>query len=104
MRKIFLIVILASLAACQKKGLPVITTRTQEPPVPVADTSFIAANLETGKALLAVRCARCHDQPDPAKYDSNRWERILGRMIPRARLNRIEANDVKAYVMANCAK
>lgn len=111
MRLFVLFIFFTGIMACHKKALPTITTRTEEPPPPVAlpnrqmaDSSSIAGDMVAGKSVFTESCARCHDLPDPAKYTGQRWERILGRMIPRARLNRVEASNVRAYVMRNAAK
>ncbi|HSU28199.1 MAG TPA: hypothetical protein VLJ68_07450 [Chitinophagaceae bacterium] len=118
MKLFFLITLFTGLIACHKKAMPTITTRTQEPPPPavpagrqvalsgraMTDSNLVAVDLVQGKSVFTESCSRCHDLPDPAKYAGTRWERILGRMIPRARLNRVEASNVRAYVLTNSAK
>ncbi len=111
MRLLLLFILFGGIIACHKKALPTITTRTEEPPPPVAlpnrqmaDSSSFVVDMVAGKLIFTESCSRCHDLPDPAKYAGQRWERILGRMIPRARLNRVEASNVRAYVMANAGK
>ncbi|HEY6503355.1 MAG TPA: hypothetical protein VIZ28_05215 [Chitinophagaceae bacterium] len=96
------------IAACHKKTVPIVSSRTDfpEPPKstqPVTNLNtpeFIAA----GKTLYGGKCNRCHDLQDPGSYNEERWALILKSMIPKARLSSEQANQVTAYVMANAKK
>ena len=88
--------------ACHKKGIPTITTRQEKPPLP--QTENMITDIDAGRITFIARCRRCHDQPDLLKYNAQRWDIILSVMIPRARLTKEEANNVAAYIKANCSK
>ena len=90
------------LSACSKKTLPVIATRTIDPPPPVSPVINVKPDMETGKAIFTSRCNRCHDLPELAKYKAERWDGILKIMMPRARLNREQEVHIAAYIKANC--
>ncbi|MBW7923640.1 MAG: hypothetical protein H3C59_02735 [Burkholderiaceae bacterium] len=36
-----------------------------------------------GARLLALYCVQCHNLPDPAMHDANRWPEVVRRMVPR---------------------
>jgi cytochrome c2 len=99
MEKLPVILLLVFTAACSKKSLPAIERRTEEPPAPVAEI-----NLMAGEKLFTTRCARCHDLPKPSKYNFERWEPVLGSMIPRTGLSGSDAANLRAYIKENAAK
>lgn len=90
--------------ACQKKALPVISTRTVEPPAPKPEVVLTTADPEAGKLTFTNRCSRCHGLPDISKYSGERWDGILAIMSPRARLSKQQEVNVTAYIKANTAK
>lgn len=106
MKKIQIIIVLSLIviASCSKKTLPVISTRTSDPPPPVSPVINVRPDPETGKFFFINRCNRCHGLPQLNKYNAQQWESILQIMIPRARLDRVEEVHVKAYILANVAK
>jgi cytochrome c5 len=36
-----------------------------------------------GARLVALYCVQCHNLPDPAMHDANRWPEVVRRMVPR---------------------
>ena len=97
-----LFVLVFIVQACHKKAIPTITTRQENLPIP--QTENMITDVDAGIITFTTRCKRCHDQPDPLKYNAQRWDGILSVMIPRARLTKEEANNVAAYIKANCSK
>jgi len=89
--------------SCHKKTVPVITERKAEPPkVPVfayPPKETVAADTITGKRIFTNRCGRCHALKQVDNYTAERWNNILKAMIPKAKLNETEAQQVTAYVM-----
>jgi mono/diheme cytochrome c family protein len=57
-----------------------------------------------GKNVYTNSCGRCHGLKPVENYTESRWTEILKSMIPKARLNDTEAQQVTAYVMANAKK
>ena len=92
------------LIACQKKSLPVITGRPRVTTVAANDSISVVPDISRGKQLFSVRCARCHDAPDPVKYSQAKWDSVLLVMMPRARLNREQQIHVTEYVKSASAK
>ena len=88
-------------SACHKKAVPTFTTRSIDITQTVNNTT---PDIEAGKNVFTARCNRCHDLPDPAKYNALRWDGILSVMTFRARLTKEETNNVTAYIKTNCAK
>ena len=102
---IFILVIFAGIIqACQKKTLPTITTRTSDLSKPVVNTFNVIPDTATGKMIFANRCSRCHALPEPVQFTTQRWEGILARMIPRARLDKEQEIHITAFIKANCTK
>jgi len=89
--------------ACQQKTLPTITTRTTEPARPVVVVD-VKPDIAVGKIIFTNRCGRCHDLPEPGQFTAQRWDGILSRMIPRARLDREQEVHVTAFIKENCIK
>ncbi len=52
-----------------------------------------------GQALFEVRCAACHDLPNPAEAPLEGWSEQLELMAPLARLKPAQQQDVLAYLL-----
>jgi mono/diheme cytochrome c family protein len=57
--------------------------------------------LEQGKVLFTGNCAKCHGLKEPGSRTPEQWERVLKRMIPKAKLSEEDGKLVKAYLIAN---
>ena len=90
--------------ACNKKGMPVITSRTTEPPPPAKPITDVKPDIETGKTIFINRCGNCHGLPKADDFTAKRWDGILSYMIPRARLSNEQGIHVTAYLKANAQK
>jgi cytochrome c5 len=102
MKRLFVIIIIAAvIIACNKKAMPVITERTTDPPPPESPVANVKPDLVIGQRVFTNQCGKCHDLPDPAKYNAERWEGILRTMIPRAGISRVNEVHVTAYIGAN---
>jgi mono/diheme cytochrome c family protein len=109
MKKATTIVTLALLVfACSRKTVDTSQTSTSTTTTPVTETAKTdaahAALVEQGKGVYTTKCAKCHKAKEVTAYTTTRWEGILKSMIPKARLNDDEAQQVTAYVMDNAAK
>lgn len=62
--------------ACNKKTVPVITERKNEPPKGIVttftSTGIISPDTVAGKNLFMARCSRCHGLPEPTLYSEKR--------------------------------
>lgn len=102
MKKTGVVVLIISFVfACSRKTIPASDTNTGTPP-PTIDTPKMdeahATIIAQGKTIYTTRCNRCHKLKNVSKYTPAHWDRILKRMIPKARLNETEAQQVTAYV------
>lgn len=94
--------------ACNRQTIPVITNREAEKPkidneiYPPAGT--VKEDVVEGKSIFTNRCGRCHGLPDPALFQTYKWETILMTMIPKAKLSQEQAMHVRAYILQNAAK
>jgi len=79
------------------------TTTTASTEAPKTDAAH-AALVEQGKTVYTTRCNRCHGLKDVTAYTTERWEGILKSMIPKAKLDETQAQQVTAYVMENAKK
>jgi cytochrome c5 len=66
-----------------------------------ANSKFSADQLEAGKVLFAGNCAKCHAIKGPETRTAAQWDKILQRMVPKAKLNEEDGKLVKAYVIAH---
>ena len=57
------------------------------------------SQLDEGQALFEVRCAACHDLPNPAEAPPEGWSEQLELMAPLARLKPDQQQDVLAYLL-----
>lgn len=110
MKKTFIIAVLTVLVfACSRKTIPTTetgsatTTDSVKQDVAVMDEAH-ATLAEQGKTVYTTRCNRCHALKDVTAYTATRWDGILKNMIPKAKLDSIQAQQVTAYVMDNAKK
>jgi len=109
---IFLFSVIALVAlACHKKAAPTVTDRTVQPAPPVATNPPVAAtagynaeDITAGKTVYETRCGKCHGLKKVDDYTVERWPGILKSMIPKSKLDEMQAKQVTAYVMTNAKK
>lgn len=90
------------LIACHRKTVPPAQTTQATTTVPVQTTTDSATMLvDQGKLVYTARCGKCHALKNTANYTTDRWQQILIKMIPKAKLDENQAKQVTAYVMAN---
>jgi cytochrome c5 len=96
----------AVLVACHNKTAPTVATRTTQPEAPAkpAEPVFSTEVLAAGKTIYATKCAKCHSEKPVENWTVEDWKPILKSMIPKARLDSVQAVNVTAYVNANAKK
>ena len=103
MKKASTIICLALLVfACSRKTVS--TSETAASPVAASPEAEHAALVAQGKTVYTNRCGRCHGLKDVTAYTTTRWDGILKNMIPKAKLNETEAQQVTAYVLEHAKK
>lgn len=72
---------------------------------PVSGTSHGASILTADPAykLYAVKCGSCHQPYAPQKFPLAEWPEILDDMIPKARLNDAEKQEVTQFVQRHAS-
>src|SRR5438067_1970148 len=98
MKKTIIITILALVVfACHRKTVASVPSENETTKPNAARSAMIAQ----GKTVYIAKCGRCHGLKNTAKYTPERWTTILQKMIPKAKLDESEAEQVTAYVIAN---
>lgn len=57
--------------------------------------------LEAGKAIFLSSCDKCHKLKQPETRTPEKWNRVLKRMIPKAKLSDEDGKLVRAYLIAH---
>jgi cytochrome c5 len=85
--------------ACSTSHVQKSETSKVLPPQPMSTLS--ANELQQGQSIFSSSCARCHDLPEPKKYDRERWtDDILPDMFKKASLDSAQQRLVKGYVIS----
>ena len=104
MKKVFVLALVSTaIFACNRKTVAIsneTVTKTEETKKAEANTAAIAQ----GKTVYDAKCGKCHALKDVTVYTAQRWESILAKMAPKAKLTEAETEQVHAYVMANAKK
>lgn len=105
MKKIFSIsaILLAVmiLINCTPKVAGTVTDKEPVPTKAQVLASFNEDQLAQGKTIFTNNCGKCHGLKDPASHTPPEWNKILAKMIPKAKLNYDDGKLVRAYVIAN---
>ncbi|WP_211357521.1 cytochrome c [Sphingobacterium allocomposti] len=64
-------------------------------------SQYSSEEIAEGKVLYTNHCGTCHDLKEPESRTAEQWNRIVKRMIPRAKLNDRDGQLVRAYVIVN---
>ena len=108
---IIFFMILAVLA-CQRKTIAeseiILSNKTtpteKNKPAKIPLNATASEPAKQGSIVYANRCGRCHELKPAAKFTGTEWKNILKSMIPKAKLNDTEAQQVSAYVMEHAKK
>lgn len=106
---VFFLLILAVIG-CSKKTVstkePAAASTAESPSMEVTQTSAIvdATALTAGKLIYETKCTRCHAAKPAGNFSAERWDGILKSMVPKAKLNEAETEQVTAYVKANAKR
>ena len=108
MKKLFIIISIATGAVFMAQCTPKVSKAMGDAPKAAAvmtreeaNSKFTAEQLESGKTLFTGNCAKCHGLKVPESRTPEQWEKVLQRMIPKARLSEEDGKLVRAYVIAH---
>jgi cytochrome c5 len=103
MKKLILMTALVSGAILMAQCTPKAAKAVSSAPAMTAQQAmsmYTPSQLETGKTIFTGNCAKCHALK-PETRTPEQWEKILTRMIPKAKLAESDGELVKAYIIAN---
>jgi len=88
------------MANCSPKSAKTIATE----PVPTAEqmkAKYSEEQLAQGKTIWQNSCNRCHKLFEASSRTHEKWDRVLKRMIPKAKLTAEDGALVRAYLIAH---
>lgn len=104
MKKIIVTSALGAFVIFMANCSPKVAESVTAGPVPTSaevKAQYSATQLDQGKMVWQNNCNKCHKLFAPESRDPEHWNKILKRMIPRAKLNASDAQLVRAYLIAN---
>lgn len=108
MKRLFTLILLSGislmLVECgmgKKSTTKSATAPSEDPVVGEIRRNFTPAQMEEGKMIWQSKCQKCHKLYDPSSHTIPKWEGILTRMNPKAKLTEDEAGKVRAYILTN---
>jgi mono/diheme cytochrome c family protein len=103
MKKTSAIILIALVAfACSRKTVASSDSTSENKTDKSTDAPV--ALVKQGHAVYTAKCGKCHGLKPVENFTADRWNNILKKMIPKAKLTDAEAEQVTAYVMANAKK
>ena len=96
-----LVLVVLFIVSCAAR---VVNTVAHLEPVPSkaeVHKSFTVDQLAEGGTLFSNNCDKCHKLFEPQSRDAEKWNEVLKRMIPRAKLTYEEGKLVRAYIIAH---
>lgn len=61
-------------------------------------------DLQQGFDIYTNACQRCHGDKGIAKYNEDQWNKILVKMIPKAKLNEEQSVQLKQFILSSVDK
>lgn len=105
MKKIAILIAIAGTSVMMTECSPKkkIASNELSPEAKVAEVkrNYTPAQMEEGKTIWSASCGKCHKLHDGPDHDVAKWEKVLPRMINRAKLNEVDGGKVRAYLLAN---
>lgn len=81
---------------------PSFNTTQQTVPAPFENQRTVS--VEKGKKVYVAKCGSCHALKNPGDYTEGQMYSILQVEIPKANLDKTEADQVTAYLISNTRK
>lgn len=104
MKKLIVTAVLGTFVIGMINCSPKVAESVTAGPVPTSaevKAQYSADQLDHGKTIWQSNCNKCHKLFEPESRDPEHWNKILKRMIPRAKLSASDAQLVRAYLIAN---
>lgn len=104
MRKLMIIAGMAGsilfMANCTPKASKAIAEMPVESKEQIT-AKYSEAQLESGKTIFMSNCDKCHKLKMPETRTPEQWNKVLKRMIPKAKLSDEDGKLVRAYLIAH---
>jgi cytochrome c5 len=104
MKKTGILLLLAAvmlvMVNCSPKASKVISELPVESKEQIV-AKYTSAQLESGKTIFLNSCNKCHKLKQPETRTPAQWNKVLKRMIPKAKLSDEDGQLVRAYLIAN---
>jgi cytochrome c5 len=106
---VFVIVVLFAQCAVKKMHFSKETTTRRGTTTPTAgntkaDTTATkggaATELADGESIFGQKCGKCHEFHEPGDFKASEWDKVLPKMVQKAKLSDEDAGKVRAWVMA----
>ncbi|PSK89047.1 cytochrome C [Taibaiella chishuiensis] len=104
MKKIAAIILYGAFATLMVHCSPKASKAISELPVESKEqivAQYSPQQLESGKTIFMSSCNKCHKLKEPGSRTPEQWNKVLKRMIPKARLSDEDGKLVRAYLIAN---
>ena len=86
---------------CGHRGVLAKTSMSPAEEVTEVKNKYTTAQIAEGKMIYDKSCGKCHELHEPEEFKVARWDRILAKMCPKAKLNSEQAALVRAWVITN---
>jgi uncharacterized membrane protein len=104
MKKILTVTTVGFFALSMSYCTPKVAKGVADEAVPTPEqmkAQFTTAQLDEGKMIWQSNCNKCHKLFDPGSRTPEKWNRVLNRMIPKAKLTPDQGKLVRAYLIAH---
>ncbi len=104
MKKIFGVIAIGTFVFSMVNCSPKPAKSIAAEPVPTPEqmkANYTEEQLAQGKTIWQNNCNRCHKLFEPNSRGHEKWDRVLKRMIPKAKLSPEDGALVRAYLIAN---
>jgi cytochrome c5 len=82
---------------CHKK----IYNKSKDEGITVVTKDYSAAQLAEGEIIFKTNCNKCHKYHQPGEFTINKWNKVLPKMIGKAKLKGEQAEVLTAWVHAH---
>lgn len=104
MRKLSAVLLYGAFITLMVNCTPKASKAISELPVETKEqivAQYSPQQLESGKTIFTGNCAKCHKLKEPGSRTPEQWNKVLKRMIPKAKLSDEDGKLVRAYLIAN---
>lgn len=98
---IALCAVVLSFSDCTPKMFNGVSGASDSSTIAAIKSKYTSEDLDKGMLIFKSSCKQCHKLKMPETQTIHQWEKILPKMIKKAKLNDADAHLVGAYVFSN---